>query len=91
MWHLDEGAATLRQHQTQVTEEQQQVFKTLSVRLVGMTGVSFQVELSVSEVCAFLELPDMSLNGVVNFREAEINPPQEDIEDEDHAESEHEA
>ncbi|KAI9239577.1 MAG: hypothetical protein BYD32DRAFT_434773 [Podila humilis] len=91
MRHLDEGAATLRQHQTQATEEQQQVFKTLSVRLVGMTGVSFQVELSVSEVRAFLELPDMSLNGVANFREAEINPPQEDIEDEDHAESEHEA
>lgn len=87
MRHLDQQAATLRQHQEQAAEVEQQARKPLTIEVAG---VVLEVRISVSELRTFLGIPNMNLDGLTNFREAEINDPQEDIEDEDHAESDNE-
>lgn len=87
MRHLDQQAASLRQRQEQVAEAEQQIWKTVSIRVAG---VVWKVEVSAKEFREFMGLPDMNLNGLANFQEAEINNPQDDIEDLDHPESDQE-
>jgi hypothetical protein len=84
MRHLDQQSASLRQRQAQTAEAEQQIHKILPVKIAG---IPIEVQIRVSDLRAFLGLPDMNLNGLENFQEAEINGPQDDIEDEDHAES----
>lgn len=87
MQHLDEQSSHLHQRQAQETDERQQELKPFQIEVAG---IPVRIWMSVSALRTFLELPDMSLNGVANFQEAEINGPQEDIEDVDHAVSEDE-
>jgi hypothetical protein len=87
MQHIDTEASHLRQRQAHENEERLQVLKPFQIEVAG---IPVKIMMSVSALRAFLELPDMSLNGLANFQEAEINDPQENIEDVDHADSEDE-
>lgn len=82
MRHLDQEAAGLHLRQT-LPGEQRSATTTLRITVAG--GINFDIQFDIGDLRAKLGIPNMNLDGLANFQEAELNDPQEDIEDVDHA------
>jgi len=79
MQQLDEQGAMVRERQAQAVQDRAATFRTVPIRIAGIT---IEVEISLHHMRKALELPqDMNLDGVANFREAEINNPAVDAND----------
>ncbi|KAF9567288.1 hypothetical protein EC968_003268 [Mortierella alpina] len=81
MEHLDRQADELRDRDAATAAVRQAEFWTVEMK---MGPNVFKVEVKVEDMRQMLGLPDMDLNGLRNFREEELNNPQEDINDDEH-------
>lgn len=84
MEHLDRRAEALRQETEAARTERHAEYFTVEMK---MGPNVFQVEVKVKDIRSMLGLPDMDLNGLANFRQGEVNNPTEDMNDDEHEDS----
>ncbi|CAO3568749.1 unnamed protein product [Mortierella alpina] len=81
MQHLDRQVDELRERNEDTAAVREAAYWTVEMK---MGPNVFKVEVKVEDVREMLGLPDMNLNGLRNFREDELNNPQEDMNDDEH-------
>lgn len=86
MEHLDRRAEALRQETEAARTERHAEYFTVEMKMG--TNV-FQVEVKVKDIRTMLGLPDMDLNGLANFRQGEVSNPAEDMNDDEHEDSDY--
>ncbi|KAG0195355.1 hypothetical protein BGX28_001593 [Mortierella sp. GBA30] len=79
--HLDNQAEALHRRRQEEIVVREEEYKRVRMK-IGPNLM--EVQICVEDFMDAMGLPDMDLNGLVNFTDEGINNPVEDIEDEDH-------
>ncbi|KAF9438525.1 hypothetical protein BGZ76_007199 [Entomortierella beljakovae] len=83
--HLDEQARTLDLRRQAGEASQQEEYSTIEVMI---EGVILPIRVKIRSLREALNLPNFDLNGLSSFKDDIVLPPEEDMEDIDHADDE---